>query len=77
MSGAEAYNPWSVVHLVFHHLAGRGLHPTLGAGGDPGAAAAALLQTLGVEPAAEGDAQVAASVGEQLAELREAMFDDG
>ncbi len=27
---AETYNPWSVVNLVFHHLADQGLHPILG-----------------------------------------------
>ena len=32
---AESYNPWSIVNLVFHHLAGAGLHPVLGEP-DPG-----------------------------------------
>jgi hypothetical protein len=32
---AETYNPWSIVNLVFHHLADAGLHPTLGEAGDP------------------------------------------
>ena len=41
---AETYNPWSVVNLVFHHLADQGLHPTLGESGDPGEPAAALLR---------------------------------
>ncbi|MEN3306234.1 MAG: hypothetical protein V7603_2436 [Micromonosporaceae bacterium] len=78
MEGAETeqFNPWSIVHLVFHHLAGRGLHPTLGSGGDPGAAAAQLLRALGIEPAAEGDVQVAQHVREHLADLRHAMFDE-
>ena len=31
----ETFNPWSVVNLVFHHLADRGLHPVLGESGDP------------------------------------------
>jgi len=26
----DTFNPWSVVNLVFHHLADQGLHPTLG-----------------------------------------------
>jgi len=26
----ETFNPWSVVNLVFHHLADHGLHPVLG-----------------------------------------------
>jgi hypothetical protein len=32
----ETYNPWSIVNLVFHHLAEEGLHPILGTAGDPG-----------------------------------------
>ena len=32
----ETYNPWSIVNLVFHHLAEQGLHPVLGEAGDPG-----------------------------------------
>ena len=36
-SSRESFNPWSVVNVVFHHLAAQGLHPTLG-GADPGAA---------------------------------------
>ena len=73
-STADAFNPWSVVNLVFHHLVGAGLHPTLGVGGDPGAPAAELLRALGIEPAAEGDRQVSQNVRKQLAELREAVF---
>jgi hypothetical protein len=74
---AEAFNPWSVVNLVFHHLVANGLHPTLGAGGDPGAPAAELLRTLGIEPAAEGDRQVSLNVRRQLADLRAAVFHAG
>ena len=29
---AETFNPWSIVNLVFHHLAAQGLHPVLGDG---------------------------------------------
>ena len=50
----ETYNPWSIVNLVFHHLAAEGLHPVLGDAGDPGGPAAELLRTLGIKPAAEG-----------------------
>ena len=32
----ETFNPWSIVNLVFHHLAEEGLHPVLGEAGDPG-----------------------------------------
>ena len=74
---AEAFNPWSVVNLVFHHLVANGLHPTLGSGGDPGAPAAELLRTLGIEPAAEGDRQVSRNVRKQLADLRAAAFHGG
>ena len=70
----ETFNPWSVVNLVFHHLAGQGLHPTLGDHGDPGAPAAELLKCLGITPAAEGNRQVADTVQDRLAELRSAVF---
>ena len=70
----ETFNPWSVVNLVFHHLAGQGLHPTLGEGGDPGEPAAELLRCLGITPAAEGNRQVADKVQDRLAELRGAVF---
>ena len=48
---AETYNPWSIVNLVFHHLAEKGLHPVLGGSGDPGPPAAELLLALGIAPA--------------------------
>ena len=66
----ETFNPWSVVNLVFHHLAAQGLHPVLGGAGDPGAPAAELLKALGVEPALEGNRQVVQDVREHLATLR-------
>jgi hypothetical protein len=71
-AGSETYNPWTIVNLVFHHLAGEGLHPVLGEAGDPGAPAAALLKALGITPAQEGDARVAAGAKDRLAELRAA-----
>jgi hypothetical protein len=73
---AETYNPWTIVNLVFHHLAGQGLHPVLGSTGDPGEPAAALLRALGIEPAAEGDRQASRAVRDHLAELRAALLDD-
>jgi hypothetical protein len=74
MSGSdETFNPWSVVNLVFHHLAGQGLHPVLGPE-DPGAPAAALLSALGVRPAPEGNRQVSEDVRQQLADLRDTML---
>lgn len=72
----ETFNPWSVVNLVFHHLADQGLHPILGDGGDPGAPAAELLRCLGIEPAAEGNREVSLGVRQKLAEIRAAMFDE-
>jgi hypothetical protein len=73
----ETYNPWSVVNLVFHHLAEQGLHPVLGEAGDPGGPATALLRALGIEPAAEGNRQVSRDVKDQLAQIRAAVFGEG
>jgi hypothetical protein len=70
----ETYNPWSIVNLVFHHLADQGLHPVLGDQGDPGAPAAELLRAFGIQPAAEGNLKIAQDVRDQLAEIRTAMF---
>ena len=77
-SGAEAetYNPWTVVNLVFTHLADEGLHPVLGESGDPGPPARALLLALGIEPAAEGNREVMRDVRAHLAEIRAVMFED-
>jgi hypothetical protein len=72
---SETFNPWTVVNLVFHHLAAQGLHPVLG-GADPGAPAAELLRALGIEPAAEGDRQVRENVKSRLAEIRAAVFEE-
>ncbi len=70
----ESYNPWSIVNLVFHHLAEQGLHPILGEAGDPGAPAADLLRALGIRPAAEGNQQIRQNAHDQLADLRETFF---
>ena len=70
----ETFNPWSIVNLVFHHLASEGLHPVLGESGDPGGPAAELLRALGITPAAEGNRQASEQVKQHLAELR-AAFD--
>ena len=69
----ETYNPWSIVNLVFRHLADEGLHPILGESGDPGKPAAELLRALGVTPLAEGNRQVSARTKDELARLREAF----
>jgi hypothetical protein len=70
----ERYNPWTVVNLVFRHLADEGLHPVLGEAGNPGAPAADLLAALGIEPVAEGNRRAVEQVRLQLAELRAAAF---
>ena len=72
----ESYNPWSIVNLVFHHLAEAGLHPVLGESGDPGRPAADLLRALGIDPAPEGNRRVTAGVRAQLDELRLAVLGD-
>jgi hypothetical protein len=70
----ETFNPWSIVNLVFGHLADQGLHPTLGDAGDPGAPAAELLRCLGIQPAAEGNRHIAQDVRRQLSDIRTAFF---
>lgn len=69
----ETFNPWSIVHLVFGHLASEGLHPVLGETGDPGAPAAELLRALGITPASEGNRHIAAQTAGELAQLRAAF----
>jgi len=71
-SSEETYNPWSVVNVVFRHLADEGLHPVLGEAGDPGAPAAALLTALGITPSTEGSKKVSRRVNDELARLRAA-----
>ncbi|HKN55391.1 MAG TPA: hypothetical protein VJX66_23045 [Amycolatopsis sp.] len=66
----ETYNPWTIVNLVFSHLAEQGLHPTLGGEGHPGEHAAALLRSFGLVPTIEGDARVQSGIHGELAELR-------
>jgi hypothetical protein len=73
----ETFNPWSIVNLVFQHLADQGLHPILGEAGDPGAPAAELLRALGIQPAAEGNLEFSRDVRRHLAEIRTAVFGDG
>ena len=72
----ETYNPWTIVNVVFNHLAEQGLHPVFGDAGHPGEPAAELLRTLGIKPVAEGDNRVHEDVQQQLADLRAAMFDE-
>lgn len=75
-SAPETYNPWTVVNLVFHHLAAEGLHPVLGVHGNPEAAAAALLGTLGIEPGRDSEGPAAPSIQAMLADMRKQMFPD-
>jgi len=76
-SEPETFNPWSVVNLVFGHLADQGLHPVLGESGDPGPPARALLLALGIEPAAEGNREVIRDVRDHLAKIRAVVFGEG
>jgi hypothetical protein len=69
----ETFNPWSIVNLVFNHLAEEGLHPVLGEAGDPGKPAAELLRALGIMPAAEGNRMESEQRQERLAEIRAAF----
>jgi len=72
-SGEETYNPWSIVNLVFRHLADEGLHPVLGETGDPAVPAAQLLTALGITPSTDASKKVSRRVGDELARLREAF----
>ncbi|MGH3437948.1 MAG: hypothetical protein ACRDRN_15970 [Sciscionella sp.] len=72
----ETYSPWTVVNVVFRHLADEGLHPMLGESGDPGEPAAALLRALGIEPTPAGDSRIPQVVRQELAELRAAILDE-
>ena len=68
----ETFNPWSIVNLVFRHLADEGLHPVLGESGDPGTPAAALLEALGIYPSTDGNKKITKKVSDELAQLRAA-----
>lgn len=70
----ETFNPWTVVNLVFHHLADQGLHPMLGETGDPAQAASALLTAMGIESAPDHAGPADPLVQDDLAELRKKMM---
>jgi hypothetical protein len=72
----ETYNPWSIVNLVFHHLASEGLHPVLGEAGDPGGPAADLLRAMGITPDSQGSRQASEQTKRDLAAIRSA-FESG
>jgi hypothetical protein len=67
----ETYNPWTIVNLVFSHLAEEGLRPMLGEG-DPAEPAAALLRMLGIVPSVNPSPQSIRERDAKLAELRAA-----
>jgi hypothetical protein len=70
----ETFNPWTVVNLVFNHLAEEGLHPVLGEAGDPAVPATALLRAFGIEPGRNDESLTSASVQDTLADLRARML---
>ncbi len=70
----ETFNPWTVVNLVFNHLADEGLHPVLGEAGDPAVPATALLRALGIEPGRNDETVTSARVQDELAAIRARMF---
>lgn len=73
---AETFNPWTVVNLVFNHLAEQGLHPVLGEAGDPAVPATALLRAFGIEPGRNDESVTSSNVQDDLARIRERMFRD-
>jgi hypothetical protein len=73
----ETFNPWTVVNLVFRHLAASGLHPVLGGHGDPAVPAAELLRRLGIEPGRNDESVTSPRVQDQLAAVRAAFFGEG
>jgi hypothetical protein len=74
LPAAETFNPWSVVNVVFHHLAQMGLHPVLGEAGDPARPAAELLRALGIQPGPERSEHARQDIHQHLADLRAAML---
>lgn len=76
-SAAESFNPWSVVNVVFHHLAAQGLHPVLGEAGNPARPAAELLRALGIQPGPEQSEHTRQDISRQLADLRAAVLGEG
>ena len=73
----ETFNPWSIVNLVFNHLAEEGLHPVLGESGDPGKPAAELLRALNAQGTTvvviTHDREIAARMDRRL-EMRDGLL---
>jgi hypothetical protein len=66
----ETFNPWTVVDLVFRHLADAGLHPVLGQTGNPAEPAAALLRSMGIEPGRNDESLTSPGIQDELEQLR-------
>jgi hypothetical protein len=64
-----SYNPWTIVNLVFKHLAEQGLGPVIGQR-DPSQPAGELLAALGVVSSPIPDARSTRRRDEELAALR-------
>ena len=77
LAAAETFNPWTVVNVVFHHLAEKGLHPTLGEAGNPAKPAAELLRALGIQPGPERSERTRQDINQHLADLRSAVLGEG
>ncbi|MFP5021239.1 hypothetical protein [Pseudonocardia phyllosphaerae] len=70
----ETFNPWTVVNIVFHHLADAGLHPVLGGQGDPAAAATDLLAAMGIAAAHDKAGPADPEIRDELTELRRTLM---
>lgn len=63
------YNPWTIVNLVFAHLAEQGLRPVIGEQ-DPSKPAGELLRAMGFVASPIPDARSTQRRDEELAALR-------
>ncbi|MGB5795413.1 MAG: hypothetical protein WBH51_06435 [Mycolicibacter algericus] len=70
-----AYNPWTIVNLVFKHLAEQGLGPVIGQQ-DPSKPAGELLSALGIVSSPMPDARSVQRRDEELAALRARFLPD-
>lgn len=70
-----AYNPWTIVNLVFKHLAEQGLGPVIGRQ-DPSIPAGELLGALGIVSSPIPDARSTRRRDEELAALRAQFLPD-
>jgi len=70
-----AYNPWTIVNLVFKHLAEQGLGPVIGQQ-DPSKPAGELLGALGIVSSPIPDARSTRRRDEELAALRAQFLPD-